>query len=59
MVKVTVSDINDNNPKFDRDVYVFDVPENSPNHVVGTLSASDADDIDSNTLRYRLEYDSR
>lgn len=57
-VRVTVSDVNDNDPKFGKDVYEFSVPENSANHVVGTVTATDADNVDSDSLRYRLEYNS-
>lgn len=57
-VSVTVSDINDNDPKFGEDVYRFQVPENSADHLVGTVTATDADSTD-NTLTYSLEYPSR
>lgn len=58
-VTVTVSNANDNDPEFGRDVYTFNVPENARNHVVGTVSATDNDLSNSNTLRYRLEYQNR
>lgn len=56
---MTVTNDNDNNPKFGRDVYTFNVPENSRDHPVGTVTATDADLANSNALRYNLEYPSR
>ncbi|XP_049870915.1 cadherin-99C isoform X2 [Pectinophora gossypiella] len=43
-VNIKVTDINDNNPKFDEDSYLFHVDEGKAGEVVGYVHASDADE---------------
>lgn len=54
-VHVSVSDYNDNDPQFSRDIYEFSVEENRPHGTVfGSLKAVDKD-IDNNAaIRYSL-----
>jgi len=54
-VRVTVADVNDNNPSFSRNIYTFEVPENEADHLVGTVSATDADG-DAVIIKYSFEY---
>ena len=53
-MRITISDVNDNDPRFSRAVYTFSVPENDGNRVVDTVTATDADV--GSVLTYRLEY---
>ncbi|XP_063893861.1 cadherin-99C isoform X2 [Helicoverpa armigera] len=43
-VNIKVTDINDNNPKFDEDSYMFHVKEGAANEFVGYVHATDIDD---------------
>ncbi|KAJ8719097.1 hypothetical protein PYW07_016653 [Mythimna separata] len=43
-VNIKVTDINDNNPKFDEDSYVFHVKEGAANEFVGYVHATDIDE---------------
>ncbi|XP_075975819.1 cadherin 99C isoform X3 [Anticarsia gemmatalis] len=43
-VNIKVTDINDNNPKFDEDSYLFHVKEGAPNELVGYVHATDTDE---------------
>uniref|UniRef100_A0A2A4J1V5 Cadherin domain-containing protein n=1 Tax=Heliothis virescens TaxID=7102 RepID=A0A2A4J1V5_HELVI len=43
-VNIKVTDINDNNPKFDEDSYLFHVKEGAANEFVGYVHATDIDD---------------
>lgn len=55
VVIVTVADVNDNDPEFDRDHYEFHVEENRPVATVfGTVSATDRDAGDNALVRYSL-----
>lgn len=56
IVRITVTDVNDNNPAFSKDTYEFTVPENEGSFVVGSVSATDLDSTSRGTLRYSLEY---
>ncbi|XP_033754776.1 protocadherin Fat 4-like [Pecten maximus] len=42
-VKIHVTDVNDNAPRFENSTYIFDVNEEEDNAIVGTVKASDAD----------------
>lgn len=54
-VKISVLDVNDNDPKFDRRVYDLFVWENMDSDVhVGTVSAKDQDLGNNSSLRYSL-----
>ncbi|BFZ24591.1 hypothetical protein BsWGS_27630 [Bradybaena similaris] len=56
-VVITVKDINDNPPMFTEPVYFFTVREDSPlGHIVGSVSASDADLESSSVVRFRLHH---
>ena len=56
VVHVTVADANDNAPRFSRDVYEFEVVENSaPGTSVGRVVADDADDGANGRVQYRLQ----
>lgn len=55
VVVVTVADVNDNDPEFDRDQYEFHVEENRPaGTVFGGISATDRDAGDNALVRYSL-----
>lgn len=55
VVVVTVADVNDNDPEFDRDQYEFHVEENRPaGTVFGGMSATDRDAGDNALVRYSL-----
>ncbi|CAB3235908.1 unnamed protein product [Arctia plantaginis] len=43
-VNIKVTDINDNNPKFDEDSYLFNVKEGAENELVGYVHATDTDE---------------
>ncbi len=49
---VGINDINDNAPRFTQDIYIFNVVEDELNADVGTVSATDLDDLNLNTLMY-------
>eukprot|EP00795_Rhopilema_esculentum_P002535 gene2535-730_t len=53
-IKVTVLDVNDNKPTFERRLYLFNVTENSPAAVIGIVNASDRDSGLNAFLRYRI-----
>jgi len=55
VVHVTVTDVNDNAPRFSRDVYEFEIVENcAPGTSVGRVVATDADDDANGRVQYRL-----
>jgi len=55
VVVVTVADVNDNDPEFDREHYEFHVEENRPaGTAFGAVSATDRDAGDNALLRYSL-----
>ncbi|XP_050541407.1 protein dachsous [Daktulosphaira vitifoliae] len=55
IVVITVADVNDNDPEFDRDHYEFHVEENRPIATVfGTVFATDRDASDNALIRYSL-----
>lgn len=55
VVVVTVADVNDNDPEFDRELYEFHVEENRPAATVfGAVSATDRDAGDHALVRYSL-----
>ena len=55
IVRITVSDINDNSPVFDQNIIMEEVPENSSiGHSVITVSATDEDEGVNGTVEYRL-----
>ncbi|XP_061109179.1 protocadherin Fat 4 isoform X2 [Conger conger] len=57
-VNITVSDINDHTPRFSRDVYSFDIPEDmAPGAIVAAILASDADAGANGEVTYSLEED--
>ncbi|KAG7461989.1 hypothetical protein MATL_G00197140 [Megalops atlanticus] len=57
-VNITVSDVNDHTPKFSRDVYSFDIPEDmTPGAIVAAILASDADAGVNGEITYSLEED--
>ncbi|PAA76644.1 hypothetical protein BOX15_Mlig026607g4 [Macrostomum lignano] len=52
---VTITDVNDNAPVFDRTTYSIDIPESTEiNDNVFTAAATDVDEIDFGRLRYTL-----
>jgi len=56
VVHVTVADVNDNAPRFSRDVYEFEIVENCAlGTTVGRVVATDADDSANRQVQYRLE----
>jgi len=56
VVHVNVADINDNAPRFSRDVYKFEIVENcSPGTSVGRVVATDADDGSNGRVQYQLQ----
>lgn len=55
VVVITVADVNDNDPEFDREYYEFHVEENRPSGIVfGAVSATDRDVSDNALVRYSL-----
>lgn len=55
VVVITVADVNDNDPEFDRGHYEFHVEENRPaGTVIGAVSAVDRDAGDNALVRYSL-----
>lgn len=55
VVKVDISDVNDNSPKWEKDPIVLSVPEDSPvGSAVWNFTASDADYGSNGELRYSL-----
>lgn len=55
VVVITVADVNDNDPEFDRDHYEFHVEENRPaGTTFGAVFASDRDAGDNALVRYSL-----
>ncbi|XP_064481963.1 cadherin-related tumor suppressor-like [Ornithodoros turicata] len=57
-VSVTVSDVNDNSPRFDRARYVTSVPENQPpNYPVVQIAATDADTGNNGLVKYSMKGD--
>ncbi|KAI1888234.1 hypothetical protein AGOR_G00182930 [Albula goreensis] len=57
-VNITVSDVNDHTPRFSRDVYSFDIPEDmAPGAIVAAILASDADAGVNGEITYALEED--
>lgn len=55
IVQVTVSDYNDNDPQFSRDLYEFSIEENKPHGtIIGTLQAVDKDADNNAAIRYSL-----
>ncbi|XP_038648329.1 protocadherin Fat 4 isoform X1 [Scyliorhinus canicula] len=57
-INITVSDINDHTPKFSRDVYSFDIPEDAaPGSIVAATLASDADSGTNGEITYVVEED--
>ena len=54
-VSISVTDVNDNAPRFDRNPYTGSVSENlDSNHVVGTVIAHDADSGQFQSLTYSI-----
>ncbi|KAJ8373355.1 hypothetical protein AAFF_G00265990 [Aldrovandia affinis] len=57
-VNITVSDVNDHTPRFSRDVYSFDIPEDmAPGAIVAAILASDADAGANGEVTYALGED--
>ncbi|WKX99935.1 hypothetical protein Q1695_014644 [Nippostrongylus brasiliensis] len=56
---VTVLDVNDNAPQFERSRYVFLVNRDQVNQTVGSVSAADADEGANGQVRYRIRHDVR
>uniref|UniRef100_UPI00398F28FC protocadherin Fat 4 n=1 Tax=Pristiophorus japonicus TaxID=55135 RepID=UPI00398F28FC len=57
-INITVSDINDHTPKFSRDVYSFDIREDTaPGSIVAATLASDADSGANGEITYVVEED--
>ncbi|KAG7241836.1 hypothetical protein INR49_024806 [Caranx melampygus] len=58
-VTIDIRDANDNIPKFQKDTYKLQVPENSPiGTTVATITAEDPDTMDQDQLTYKLLPDS-
>ncbi|KAE9550699.1 hypothetical protein FO519_006082, partial [Halicephalobus sp. NKZ332] len=54
-VSITVTDVNDNAPKFEKNSYDFWIAENSPvGTVIGTLRATDPDEGENAKLEFRI-----
>ncbi|XP_026318531.1 cadherin-99C isoform X3 [Hyposmocoma kahamanoa] len=53
-VNIKVTDINDNNPKFDEEVYTFQVKEGTAGEFVGYVHATDADEGINAMVSYSL-----
>ncbi|RWS30694.1 protocadherin Fat 4-like protein, partial [Leptotrombidium deliense] len=54
-VKIFIEDVNDNNPIFPENDVVTELKENTPiGHVVTTVTASDKDELDKDSLRYYI-----
>ncbi|XP_043530022.1 protocadherin Fat 4 isoform X1 [Chiloscyllium plagiosum] len=59
-INITVSDVNDHTPKFSRDVYSFDIPEDTaPGSIVAATLASDADSGTNGEITYMVEEDDK
>ncbi|XP_016096583.1 protocadherin Fat 4-like [Sinocyclocheilus grahami] len=57
-VNITVSDVNDHTPHFSRNVYSFDIPEDtSPGSIVAAILASDSDSGSNGEITYSIEED--
>ncbi|VDL83636.1 unnamed protein product [Nippostrongylus brasiliensis] len=56
---VTVLDVNDNAPQFERSRYVFLVNRGQVNQTIGSVSAVDADEGANGQVRYRIRHDVR
>ncbi|RXM31136.1 Protocadherin Fat 4 [Acipenser ruthenus] len=57
-INITVSDVNDHTPKFSRNVYSFDIPEDTtPGSIVAAILASDADSGINGEITYSVEED--
>ena len=54
-VSITVLDVNDHVPVFQKNLYVFEVPEAQANAVVGQVKATDADDGVFSDIEYLLK----
>ncbi|KAJ0177892.1 hypothetical protein K1T71_006765 [Dendrolimus kikuchii] len=53
-VNIKVTDINDNNPKFDEDSYLFHVKEGQSGEFVGYVHATDIDEGDNAMVSYTI-----
>lgn len=53
-VNIKVTDINDNNPKFDEDSYLFHVKEGASNELVGYVHATDSDEGANAKISYSI-----
>ena len=54
-ITITLSDLNDNTPKFTRSVFFFDVSNKTPRgQLLGRVTATDKDEGKNGTVRYRL-----
>lgn len=59
LVRLTVSDLDDERPRFERDRYALDVRENRPpGFQVGQVAATDRDAAPFNQFVYAMEYES-
>ncbi|XP_062902616.1 protocadherin Fat 4 isoform X2 [Mobula hypostoma] len=57
-INIAVSDINDHAPKFSKNVYSFDIPEDTPpGSIVAAILASDADSGVNGEITYLVEED--
>ncbi|XP_039607150.1 protocadherin Fat 4 isoform X1 [Polypterus senegalus] len=57
-INITVSDVNDHIPKFSRNVYSFDIPEDTtPGSIVAAILASDADSGVNGEITYSVVED--
>ncbi|XP_059821083.1 protocadherin Fat 4 [Hypanus sabinus] len=57
-INIAVSDINDHAPKFSKNVYSFDIPEDTPpGSIVAAILASDADSGVNGEITYMVEED--
>ncbi|XP_046896500.1 protocadherin Fat 4 [Hypomesus transpacificus] len=57
-LNITVSDVNDHTPKFSRETYSFDLPEDmAPGSIVAAILASDSDSGVNGEITYSLEED--
>lgn len=54
-VRLTIDDVNDNAPMFDRNIYSFDISEDTPlGTTIGGVSAHDPDTGAAGIVRYSL-----
>lgn len=54
-VSIDIADVNDNKPKFQKDLYSFSVTENSiENTLIGEVSAFDVDDKENSEITYSI-----